>query len=251
MHHGDAPGLLRRKPYFRADVEKGALGSPPLMGLLRNLKPHWWFAAHLHCRFEATVVHEVPAPTQNAGPGAASAGKINPDEIDIGDEDEEDADASGPNADAGTQSTETAPAPAPPPRQNPEEITLDDEEDDVEAPPPPPPPPAPVSETRFLALDKCLPKRQFLEVRVVSSVSFLPLSWATCVRELARELQDAPIEDEQRIPWQVLAETRRCSLGFRASDTRDRLAHFRAPQRCVWAEGTNTVLASSAPASGL
>ncbi|CDO68096.1 hypothetical protein BN946_scf185044.g4 [Trametes cinnabarina] len=57
-HHGDTRDLLRRKPYFREDVRTGALGSPPLMGLLRTLRPQWWFAAHLHCRFEALVVHD-------------------------------------------------------------------------------------------------------------------------------------------------------------------------------------------------
>ena len=52
--------------------------------------------------------------------------------------------------------------PAPPiPSNNPDEILLDDEEPDVEAPPPAPVPPA---LTQFLALDKCLPQRQFLEV---------------------------------------------------------------------------------------
>ena len=27
--HGDTQGLLRRKPYFRAEVERNELGSPP------------------------------------------------------------------------------------------------------------------------------------------------------------------------------------------------------------------------------
>jgi lariat debranching enzyme len=102
--HGDVHGLLSRKKFFRKDVETGQLGSPPLMGLLQTLRPEWWFAAHLHTRFEAAVV-------------------------------------------------------------NPDEITLDEEEVVVEAPLAPLPAAIP-SETRFLALDKCLPKRDFLEVRL-------------------------------------------------------------------------------------
>ncbi|RPD55397.1 DBR1-domain-containing protein [Lentinus tigrinus ALCF2SS1-7] len=144
-HHGDLRGLLRRKPYFRDDINKGVLGSPPMMGLLRTLQPQWWFSAHLHCRFEATVVHQA-----QAGPGAST--EKNPDEIDIED-DEDGAPASG-GAGENAAREEVS-------RNNPDEITLDDEEEEVEAPPPPPPPP---TETKFLALDKCLPRRQFLEV---------------------------------------------------------------------------------------
>ena len=137
-HHGDLRALLRRKPFFRADVDSGALGSPPLMGLLRQLKPQWWFAAHLHVRFEAAVLHEEILDDEPAPPAQA----VNPDEIAIAD----DFDAE------------------PAQTMNPDEITLDDEECDVTAPPPAPKP-VRHRTTHFLALDKCLPRRQFLEVR--------------------------------------------------------------------------------------
>ncbi|KAI0261773.1 Metallo-dependent phosphatase-like protein [Gloeopeniophorella convolvens] len=146
--HGDVRDLLRRKPFFRNDIQSGQLGSPPLAGLLQTLQPAWWFAAHLHTRFEARVRHGPPPEPEAA---AAVAAVHNPDEIVIGDEDEDEGtDAA---ADAGADKGAAAPAP-----QNPDEIALDDEFDDV-APPPPP-----ARETRFLALDKCLPRRQFLEI---------------------------------------------------------------------------------------
>ncbi|KJA21674.1 hypothetical protein HYPSUDRAFT_216219 [Hypholoma sublateritium FD-334 SS-4] len=143
-HHGDLARLLARKSFLRSDIQSGELGSPPLMGLLHTLRPQWWFAAHLHTRYAATVVHEgVPAP--------APMPVQNPDEIQI-DDDEFD----GPPANAPTDAPVQAAA-----VRNPDEITLEEEEDAVEAPPAPPPV---ASETHFLALDKCLPQREFLEV---------------------------------------------------------------------------------------
>jgi lariat debranching enzyme len=138
------------------------------MGLLQTIKPIWWFSAHLHVRYEATIVHE-----------SRQTEKIeNPDEIRIDD----DLDVVGSTATANPEpSTSTAP---PPPRQNPDEIALDDEEFAVETHPPAPPPLASSQSqpqgpiTRFLALDKCLPKRQFLEVRHLpaKSVIYSPLN---------------------------------------------------------------------------
>jgi lariat debranching enzyme len=134
--YGDLPNLLNRKSFLRQDIDSGTLGSPPLMGLLRSLKPQWWFAAHMHTRYEARVVHE----SQTKALGISQ----NPDEILIQD------DKSPRNDQPAVENSFL----------NPDEITLSDEAAIVETPPPPP------NETKFLALDKCLPRRQFLEVRV-------------------------------------------------------------------------------------
>lgn len=57
-NYGDLNRLLRIKPHFRSDInsEKG-IGAPPLMDLLKEIKPNHWFAAHMHIDFGATVPH--------------------------------------------------------------------------------------------------------------------------------------------------------------------------------------------------
>ena len=127
------------------------------MGLLRQLRPKWWFGAHLHARPEAVVRHEPLEGTQEL---TEEPKKVeNPDEI--------------VNADSDFD----APTPRPPnlqkrhcrPQnllllllhryQHSDEITLDDDELDVVAPPPPAARPKTPSftcevsgdETRFLA----------------------------------------------------------------------------------------------------
>jgi len=71
----------------------------------------------------------------------------NPDEIQIDDGDS-------------PQQLSTSSTPQKIEPSNPDEIRLDDEEETVDQPPVISPP----AQTRFLALDKCLPNRQFLEV---------------------------------------------------------------------------------------
>ena len=56
--HGDTKDLLRRKPFFREEVDQNCLGSPPNMEILSSLKPKWWFAAHMHVKFKAIVTHD-------------------------------------------------------------------------------------------------------------------------------------------------------------------------------------------------
>lgn len=56
-NHGNVNALLKYKPFFKDDIEADRLGSPPAFELLNQLKPEYWFAAHLHCKFTALVKH--------------------------------------------------------------------------------------------------------------------------------------------------------------------------------------------------
>lgn len=55
--YGDREQLLAKKPFFRDEISTNSMGSPPLMDLLRQLKPKYWFSAHLHVKFPAIVLH--------------------------------------------------------------------------------------------------------------------------------------------------------------------------------------------------
>lgn len=50
--------LLRKKPFFREDVEKGELGSPILRDLLCAMRPKYWFSAHLHVKFATEIMEQ-------------------------------------------------------------------------------------------------------------------------------------------------------------------------------------------------
>jgi lariat debranching enzyme len=133
-----------------------------MMGLLRTLKPAWWFSAHLHAKYEATVQHgsigtSAPANIPNA-PDSLKAG-ANPDEINIDDDDD------------GAAPSKPQQPPVAASSQNPDEIALDTEEESAAPVSEPLPAPLPGrAETKFLALDKCLPPmpnrpaRHYLEV---------------------------------------------------------------------------------------
>lgn len=49
--------LIANHPNFESDIVNNCLGSPANKEILEHLQPSYWFAAHLHCRFSAEVVH--------------------------------------------------------------------------------------------------------------------------------------------------------------------------------------------------
>ncbi|XP_005097087.1 lariat debranching enzyme B [Aplysia californica] len=65
-YHGDTDNLIRMKPFFKKEIEDDTLGSRPLGELLTHLKPTYWFAAHLHVKFAAHVLHQQTDPSTPA-----------------------------------------------------------------------------------------------------------------------------------------------------------------------------------------
>ncbi|KAJ3439641.1 lariat debranching enzyme [Anaeramoeba flamelloides] len=55
--HGDVNSLLKKKPFFRKDIETTGLGSPINWELLIKKQPRYYFCAHLHCKFTALIFH--------------------------------------------------------------------------------------------------------------------------------------------------------------------------------------------------
>lgn len=60
--YGNWEKLIRLKDHFTVEVQNRTLGSKPAAELLDQLKPLYWFSAHLHCRFPAIVQHGENGP---------------------------------------------------------------------------------------------------------------------------------------------------------------------------------------------
>ncbi|KAI9917565.1 hypothetical protein PsorP6_013085 [Peronosclerospora sorghi] len=113
--HGNVRQLLRRKPFFEQEIRTNTLGSPAGEFLMYKLRPEYWFAAHLHVKFAAIVVHPDPSGGEKHSSHCETA-KPAPKE------------SSGEQDDVGTR-----------PFFQP-------------------------ATTKFLALDKCLPRREFMQI---------------------------------------------------------------------------------------
>jgi lariat debranching enzyme len=58
VYHGDKDALVRKKPFFFEDIENQRLGSSAAQYVLEHTRPSFWFSAHLHCEFTATIDHD-------------------------------------------------------------------------------------------------------------------------------------------------------------------------------------------------
>lgn len=187
---GDWKALFRKKDLFEADARAGTLGSQAARYVMDRLRPPYWFAAHLHCKFSAVVEHGSgggnPAGINANGrnheeingtkhkqeidlglddePSAQpelSAPPKNDDEIDI---DMDDEPASAPTIPAPQLSTGSSDIPADIRSQLPASFTRPQPPPATKPSPPSPPPAITNLRTNFLALDKCLPNRKFLQI---------------------------------------------------------------------------------------
>ncbi|KAL8943916.1 MAG: hypothetical protein Q9211_000800 [Gyalolechia sp. 1 TL-2023] len=205
---GDWKQLFRFKPHFQSDAKSGRLGSPAGRYVMDRLRPKWWFAAHLHCKFSAVVNHDLeedshPEKSPSQGMDFLNGTKdvANPDKIDLdidvdqpSIEDLPDASASvqnndeidlGMGDDASDVSTHipignTHSSDARVTSGEPDEVPLDLRNQlpaSFSRPPPALTPSVSHPEaianrtTRFLSLDKCLPRRKFLQLLDIEPIA--------------------------------------------------------------------------------
>lgn len=195
--YGDERELFRLKPDFEQESKDGSLGNQAAAFVMDRLRPAYWFAAHMHCRFAATRIYRDDIRLQEAEQASLATGAAdvkveafpavesngtsvvasahNADEIDLDMEDDDPPVAITKNEKnsitngmshsdtKGISSTASAvpenlraqlPAAFSKPRALPKRLS-----------PGQPCPPTITNKTvRFLALDKCLPGRKFLQL---------------------------------------------------------------------------------------
>lgn len=199
---GDHKALFRQKDLFEADAKAGTLGSSAAAYVMNRLRPPYWFAAHLHCKFAARIHHTDEIEAKNlpeAMVDVAAAKSVgttkNDDEIDL-DLDDDALDQSKPvpvSKDNGVDEDDLPKVQAREPEdgivmpsnsslaepavpsdiraQLPAAFSRPPVAHRSEVPAPPPPPLITNKTTDFLALDKCLPNRKFLQILEIDPLS--------------------------------------------------------------------------------
>ena len=168
--HGNAQELIRRKPFFRQEIEQNNLGSPPNREVLDAVKPSYWFSAHLHVKFIAKVDHlrQQERAEEESGRDNPSAHLVpsqvrtklivSPLKGDSRIENEQDGVAASDSCPLDLKS-KTPIEEATEEGDNPKQTTFHGLESSCST----------VNDlaeqmTRFLALDKCLPRRKYLSI---------------------------------------------------------------------------------------
>lgn len=191
---GNWKALFAQKDLFEADARAGKLGSSAAKYVMDLLRPLHWFSAHLHCKFAAVIKYgeETQSAYCNGNESLGQAVNNEPsdvknnDEIEIDLDDTEDLENSAPahnkdgidinmNRDklAKTPSTESNPGRVDPIlRIDVKALAIPASLVPLVSPTTQKDPAAiPNTVTRFLALDKCLPNRKFLQILDIDPIS--------------------------------------------------------------------------------
>ncbi|KAI0181594.1 lariat debranching enzyme, C-terminal domain-containing protein [Hypoxylon sp. FL1284] len=198
--HGNSNALWKMKPDFKKESFDGTLGNPAAAYVMDRLRPAYWYSAHLHCKFAAVKTYDAPQASnaeqhaeaekkQEASQAVHSeteAPSANPEEVDLDMDDEEDKEPVA--SDKVTEANPAEPSTASPsdgalPGQVSDDIRAQlpasfakqeaSEPKSKTTPGQPVPPTITNTTTRFLALDKCLPGRKFIQL-----VSSMPVNAA-------------------------------------------------------------------------
>ncbi|CEI63934.1 unnamed protein product [Fusarium venenatum] len=173
--NGDHEWLFRKKPAFRNESRDGTLGSVAAEYVMDRLRPPHWFSAHMHIKFAAIKTYsdahpELEESKQEHIPvtAPAPATENNPDEIDLDMDDDEEDTKPNPVPEANKSEPEVKEA-AEASNEVPDELRAQlpasfARPQPKKTPGQPVPPGITNKEVRFLALDKCLPGRHFLQL---------------------------------------------------------------------------------------
>eukprot|EP00985_Skeletonema_marinoi_P009294 scaffold4321_cov131-Skeletonema_marinoi.AAC.2 len=134
-HHGNVNQLLKKKPFFQKEVQDNSLGSPANEQLLHLLKPRYWFSAHLHVKFSAEIRHRSSEGPQNDSDDATKRSALKSGDGAAQEQNTAATEFHGMESNDGNC-----------PDSNPNVQSLTEQM------------------TRFLSLDKCLPKRRHIQI---------------------------------------------------------------------------------------
>lgn len=177
---GNSEQLFRKKRDFREESANGTLGNIAAEYVLDRLRPPYWFSAHLHVKYAALkTFHDAEAnnkadekDTETVKAEAPAPKEANPDEIDLDDDEDDEAEqaVAPPKTQTETQPDQANNSAEEPSNQVSEDLKAQLPASFFQTPKPkktpgqPVPPTITNKEVRFLALDKCLPGRSFLQL---------------------------------------------------------------------------------------